>query len=209
LREAIPLREERALGTMPAVRRLARYLFTLCSVVSLLLCVAVCVLWVRSCWVTDQLIWQRVDGRRSGQSAQGGVVLDLSFSRFSGRPADFCGLIYASGEARPALWYEVTLFLQSRHPGDTTAGSQWGGFGWYETRKANGDRYASVVAPFWSFALASAVLPLGWTTMRLCSRIHARRRKGGALCLNCGYDLRASPERCPECGTATAKAVSA
>ena len=32
----------------PPMRRLARRLFTLCSAVSLLLCVAVCVLWVRS-----------------------------------------------------------------------------------------------------------------------------------------------------------------
>jgi hypothetical protein len=42
----------------------------------------------------------------------------------------------------------------------------------------------------------SMVLPTAW----LVVRVHRRRVKRAGHCDDCGYDLRATPERCPECG---------
>jgi predicted amidophosphoribosyltransferase len=56
---------------------------------------------------------------------------------------------------------------------------------------------AALTLPFCSIALLFGITPavLAFRTTRRVSR--ARR----GLCPSCSYDLRASPERCPECGT--------
>ncbi len=59
--------------------------------------------------------------------------------------------------------------------------------------------YASqeFVFPLWFLGILTSLLPAWWliTVRRRRKRFHAGQ------CQNCGYDLRATPDRCPECGT--------
>ena len=57
-------------------------------------------------------------------------------------------------------------------------------------------RWTELVIPWWYALVLTAVLPVLWFSDRLR---HRRRTRVGA-CPTCGYDLRATPDRCPECG---------
>ena len=91
-----------------------------------------------------------------------------------------------------------------------------GVLGFWSGREANAFHYfRAVTIPHWVLVLISGALP----ARRLAQRMRrlaraereaaARRRRERAarrgVCVRCGYDLRATPDRCPECGEAVAE----
>ncbi len=158
-----------------------RKLFNIAAVLSLVLCVATVAIWIRSHRRSDELCWC---------SSTTGYIPVVSVQ---------------SGEGSAMFVYHPTLpkdrltFHFQSTPINTFPGWDWPGtsalnrLGFYG--RWGLDRV--VFLPFWAVLLVSSFLPAIWLG---CQRRRSRRRKLGR-CLRCGYDLRATPDRCPECGT--------
>src|SRR5262249_9536721 len=60
------------------------------------------------------------------------------------------------------------------------------------------------------FAIAAAAaLPFAWAGLALVKRRRTKQSRAKRLCISCGYDLRATPDRCPECGAVPVGAKAA
>jgi hypothetical protein len=59
-----------------------------------------------------------------------------------------------------------------------------------------------VVVPYWFLCLLSAVWPVTRSYRQHKLDVELERHLRG-LCPKCGYDMRATPDRCPECGGTT------
>lgn len=78
-----------------------------------------------------------------------------------------------------------------------------------QTRDAWSARWQAIVPPRVVFAAVATLwaFPVARLVGRVRRRVmRSRRRAAAGLCVACGYDLRGSPGRCPECGHAAAPA---
>jgi hypothetical protein len=174
-----------------------RRLLNLLTVLSLMLCVVMCVLWMRSYWRTDYFAYTGVKPRgqevRSSEIAiqahRGRVVAVLNEQRFAVSAENYV-------EIFPRRW-----LLQSFERTQAPLGpiSNWGGFGYSAVSgprpQSNVMREVWIGFPLWFPAALFTLLPAA----RLYRRLRPRHRPG--LCPSCSYDLRATPGLCPECGT--------
>lgn len=77
---------------------------------------------------------------------------------------------------------------------DRTGAMMFDGYGW------------GVFVPHWVLAVVFGIFP-GWRFVIELRLRKQRRLVGMGRCAGCGYDLRATPDRCPECGAVPSVSV--
>jgi hypothetical protein len=149
-----------------------RRFFNAIAIISLLLFAASLIMWIRSYWTLDI-----VSFRQAGFHE---LVTWSLYSRDGG--------VELFGEKRYVttippghdfMWVSAPLNMMSTPP-------PW-------VWNPNSMLSYGIIAAF------TGALPLWWLIHRYFGTVARRRRLG--LCANCGYDLRATPDKCPECGS--------
>lgn len=167
-----------------------RRFFTLCSAVSLLLFAAVCVQWVLS--YDSSFSWVSI----------------LPFGRFSGISAE-PGVLTAHYSPEQSGIQRETIHQRGAPP---TWSLGWRAFGIESLLVSGGPPSSPIYNEYRASAPHAVLAPVfaACPTLQLITvlrRQRIRRRRGAGQCAACGYDLRATPGRCPECGAVTTPAA--
>jgi hypothetical protein len=157
------------------------------AVLSLLPFLAVAGIWVRSYVRADFYYRGKADGSQVYFDSGRGF---LSVTRASGNPKfTHVGTTWKSRPDPPyPMWGPPSTFAERL------------GF-WSITGWTSSGPLRRWIVPYWFLLLLTSVPSALWLAVHLRQRRRRQRRAAGR-CLQCGYDLRATPDRCPECGHA-------
>jgi hypothetical protein len=218
-------------GTIPAMKCFRRWTLNLLAGISLLLFLATIALWVhghyrfdkagimwrssryhgyytfdppRSIWKhTEYLGYNRLQFVDTGRDFK--IAFELPYT------IDSRG-VYANVEVYHASFPYIgngsgirNNFLEPSLVYDQPLLAGWmhGGFGYVSAAdKEYGFNYHAWLAPMWCLSIIFALLPAARFRGAIIKATRGRRRQSRGLCVICGYDLRATPDRCPECGSA-------
>jgi hypothetical protein len=183
-----------------------RRLLNLLTAVSLLLCVGVAALWVRSYWQADCLFFWNTRGEWSAETSAG--YLSVETSNIHGGDAGVCRLVTP---AAPVALHRRVMRSRAVHSFagfvygvDVRPGAAVGLASQLESRGLRTPA-GTLTRHFWYIPMwAAFTLTSAPPLLLLWPRLAVLRRRSRGLCPRCGYDLRATPGRCPECGTIAA-----
>jgi hypothetical protein len=186
-----------------------RRAWSLLTGVASLLSSVLIVLWASSYWFHPSYSWETrrkekgsvVTELRTIASTDG--VIQFVKARVSHAGVNEVDRLPHWNRADQTYWGEPV----SRGTSRFTAGTAWNRLGfvsyvdpiesWSGMRGRSRDVFS---LPFWFLTIIVALIPLyqSWQVYR------RMRRAAAGACVQCGFDLRATPGRCPECGTAVA-----
>lgn len=169
------------------------WLFRLAAAVSLLLCAAVVAVWVRSQSVCDEVLLRGEQTTTLEVMTEGYALFLRQWLPYDGRgerPTGVFHLVQRQWNLRMPAYPPGTPLLKRLG---------FDAYGFYEPALFGGAPARAVWIPYWFLVLLTLTAPTLW----LWAVVRRLRRNGRAafgLCPLCGYDLRATPKRCPECG---------
>ena len=158
-------------------------LFTILAALSLPLCAVTAIIWARSYWYHDVVGWGKQVGTHGWWAC---LEWDQAHVVVRAVDANRAGFI---GE-----WINKGILWEREPPESMRPDLLW-------HINANWGQAWALGVPCWLALTAFGASPALWLRLRWSSQRRRALRQQRGLCLTCGYDLRASSGRCPECGS--------
>jgi hypothetical protein len=154
-------------------------MFKLAAAVSLVLCVATAVQWARSYRVSESV---RCDNGTRGyevRTGQGSISFSTVVRYYVPRTSGTKWWFHRQSPVYPSLIADQRV--------------------WHIRYQSDTFHFSGIILSYALIAAPLSILPVAWL---LVGRRLWRRTAAGS-CHGCGYDLCATPDRCPECGIET------